>query len=389
MTLSAILYSNLLLSTGVICFLFFIEKSKLLHWSRVFVYSIIVLSIGLPLVKLTQPVTPILVYQLPAIDVIATVETTAQNTAQSSAFLKVYWWGVALVAAWITIKILVVFYRVKHNRIKGSYSFLNKVVVADDLAEEHKQWVRAHEYAHLEQRHTIDLIVIEVLTAIFWMNPMVWILKHKVKALHEYLADAMVSQKLDSDAKREYAQLLIAQQMQVHPSVLTHSFSEKSLLKKRLENMKNTVENKSKLKYAIGALLLISTFTWVACTENSSLPTDHYDTGEVFTQVEIMPEYKGGLEAMFQFLGENMEYPVHSKEKGLEGKVLVKFVVNKKGGIQDVEVVKSPADDMSEETIRIIQAMPDWEPGYMNDKPVNVQFVLPILFKIPKETSAE
>ncbi len=102
----------------------------------------------------------------------------------------------------------------------------------------------------------------------------------------------------------------------------------------------------------------------------------------VFTIVELMPGYNGGEEAMYKYLADNIKYPQVAKETGIQGNVIVTFVVEKEGSISDVRVLKDIGGGCGEEALRVVKAMPKWNAGKQNGVPVRVQFNLPIRFTL-------
>lgn len=103
---------------------------------------------------------------------------------------------------------------------------------------------------------------------------------------------------------------------------------------------------------------------------------------EVYSVVDVMPEYPGGMDAMIAYLGENIKYPKDSHDAGVEGKVLVNFIITKDGEVTDVEVMKGVATDLDNEAVRVVKGMPDWTPGSQDGKNVNVQMTLPVMYKL-------
>ena len=83
-----------------------------------------------------------------------------------------------------------------------------------------------------------------------------------------------------------------------------------------------------------------------------------------------------------EYLSSNLNYPDSARKKGIEGRVVVKFVVNKAGGIEKCEIVKGIGGGCDEEAIRVVKKMPAWIPGKKDGKPVSVYFTLPISFKL-------
>jgi len=102
----------------------------------------------------------------------------------------------------------------------------------------------------------------------------------------------------------------------------------------------------------------------------------------IFTVVESMPEFKGGMAELYKYLGNNIKYPVMAKESGIQGKVYVTFVVERDGSITDVRVLRGIGGGCDEEAVRVVQDMPKWTPGKQRGKPVRVQYNLPVRFTL-------
>lgn len=100
---------------------------------------------------------------------------------------------------------------------------------------------------------------------------------------------------------------------------------------------------------------------------------------EIFSYVEQMPEPSLNIN---EFLSNNLKYPSHAKEQNIEGKVIVKFVVDSAGNIVNVTVPRSVHSSLDSESIRVVSMMPKWKPGKQNGKAVNVYYTIPISFKL-------
>lgn len=102
---------------------------------------------------------------------------------------------------------------------------------------------------------------------------------------------------------------------------------------------------------------------------------------EVFKPVDVMPEYPGGIQALYKFIDKTMVYPKEEKKAKIGGKVHLKFIVQETGEIKDIVVTKSSGNEnIDKEAIRIVSVMPKWKPGSQEGKPVPVFFNLPINF---------
>lgn len=103
----------------------------------------------------------------------------------------------------------------------------------------------------------------------------------------------------------------------------------------------------------------------------------------IFITVERMPEYPGGQSAMMQYIGSSVRYPNEALKNGVQGRVIVQFVVEKDGSISDVVIVRSSGDaSLDREAIRVISNMPRWKPGMQRGKPVRVKYTVPVNFRL-------
>ncbi len=103
---------------------------------------------------------------------------------------------------------------------------------------------------------------------------------------------------------------------------------------------------------------------------------------KVFDVVEQMPSFPGGPSALNQYLSNNVKYPVVAQENGVQGRVVVSFVVERDGSITDVKVVRSVDPSLDREASRVVSSMPKWIPGKQNGSPVRVKYNVPVSFKL-------
>ncbi len=102
---------------------------------------------------------------------------------------------------------------------------------------------------------------------------------------------------------------------------------------------------------------------------------------KVFDVVEQMPEFPGGMEALFKYMAENMKYPEDAKKQQVEGRVLVQFIVETDGSVSNTEVLKRVFPSLDAEAVRVISGMPKWIPGKLNGKVVRVKYTIPVSFR--------
>ncbi len=103
---------------------------------------------------------------------------------------------------------------------------------------------------------------------------------------------------------------------------------------------------------------------------------------EIYEIAQVQPEFPGGEEKLYEFLGKNLKYPAIARESNIQGRVYVQFVVWSDGSIRDVQVLRGIGGGCDEEAIRVVKMMPNWTPGEQMGKPVPVRYRLPIKFTL-------
>ena len=110
---------------------------------------------------------------------------------------------------------------------------------------------------------------------------------------------------------------------------------------------------------------------------------------KVFDVVEHMPEFPGGMGEMMKYLSMNVRYPEAAQKAGLQGRVVVQFVVEADGRISNANVQRGVSEELDAEAIRVIEKMPKWTPGMQNGKAVRVKYSIPISFRLNNQTKEE
>ncbi len=288
------------------------------------------------------------------------------------------------------------------------FSFFHLIFIRKEMFENpHAAVIINHEKIHIRQKHSLDLLVLEILNIFQWFNPLVYLIKKAVKENHEFIADSGMSASESSGSS--YLNLLFREAGGFEFSPITHNFSY-SLLQKRMVMMKNPEsQTRMPVKLLLSALAL--TLTLFACNnpkqstpENSpkvatvtkdkkimirsQTPAEQKaiaaqaDTGQVFMVVEKMPEYPGGLKALMQYLATNIKYPVEAKKDKIEGRIFINFIVEKDGAVTHAKVLRGIGHGCDKEALRVVENMPPWTPGMQRGKPVRVSFNLPVKFTL-------
>ena len=301
-----------------------------------------------------------------------------------------------------------------HKTKFPTFSFMKTIYLStDDLNPENsKQKILLHELSHIKGAHSIDILLIELIKIFFWFNPMIYLYKNALILSHEYIADQFSVARGD---QQKYVNLLVSQTLSnLGLSLGSHfgrksgilsewpwakSFSfNKSQTLKRIKMIKNK-KKMNKLKYLIPVFAVVIAAIVVSCVQDenltkleeqvSSTVKGQQTTVEIesasdsiFVRVEEKPEFNGGLDAMYKYLGKNIEYPAQAKRLGIEGRVFVQFIINEDGSMSDIQAVKGIGAGCDAEAVRVIRNMPNWQPGRNNGQNVKVRMVIPIFFKL-------
>ena len=283
------------------------------------------------------------------------------------------------------------------------FSFFKWIIVnADAHSEEELQQILLHESTHVRQWHSADVLLGELLLVFFWWNPIVWLLKREIAINLEYLADNDVLQHGINSREYQYHLLKLTYHETAVP--LSNHFNV-SQLKQRITMMNKTQSPAPKLaKYLTVLPLALLLITLNSCLNKekqtgesttteavSSLPETpaaspeavvEEDKGEVFVVVEEQPLYPEGNSAMIKFLANNVKYPEEAHKKGIEGRVITNFIVEKDGSLSDFQVAHGIDPLLDAEAIRVLKTMPKWKPGKQRGENVRVRFTLPVVFRL-------
>lgn len=133
------------------------------------------------------------------------------------------------------------------------------------------------------------------------------------------------------------------------------------------------MKNKLWLKIILTSIFFIGCFV---------IGKAQYTDSEIFTEIDEMPEFPGGQAKLMNWLAVNIRYPDAAQQHGVQGRVIVNFVVEKDGSISGVRVLKGVDKDLDAEAIRVVKRMPKWQPGKNNGESVRCYYTLPVTFKL-------
>ncbi len=314
---------------------------------------------------------------------------------------------------------------ISHRKQIAPFSWMKFVVISEKDLNENGREILTHECAHIRNRHSIDLLVADVCIFFQWFNPAAWLLKQELQNIHEYEADeSVIAQGIDA---KSYQLLLIKKAVGTRLYSMANSFNHSSLKKRITMMMKKKSNPWARAKYLyvlplaavavaafarpevsnelkeISAVKVNDLTAIMQADEAKSVETpaisdekkakvqsaDQNEKDSTFMVVEQMPEFPGGMGECMKFLGENIRYPEVAHKNGVQGRVIMQFVVDKDGSITDPKVVRSVSPEIDSEAIRVIKAMPKWKPGRQRGKEVRVRYTIPVMFRLQKSEPAE
>jgi TonB family protein len=310
----------------------------------------------------------------------------------------------------------------RHPGIQTPFSFFRWIVLNTTLyTDTELREILRHEDTHVREIHSIDILLAELLCTFCWFNPFAWLLKREIRLNLEFLADRSV---LASGCEAEHYQFHLLR-LTYHKAIakIVNNFNV-SLLKKRIFMMNKKQTSKlSIVKYTLlipvvaalvffnntlrmeagnvpptaengrdGILMAIEenetpatvaqASVTLSATNGKVTAVSSANKDSIFSQSEEMPRFPGGEKAMMEYLFTNIKYPKSAYESKIEGRVVVRFVIDSNGSAVNPTIERSLDPACDREAIRVIKDMPKWTPGMNGGQAVSVYFTLPIAFKL-------
>lgn len=469
----------------------FFYKDTYFSLRRTVLLMFYVLAFSYPLfniqewVKAQEPIAEVIYSYSAMLPEVVVGET--ESTSWTQIMLKAGFVIYGLVAAALLVRIMIQFASILRIRSKSERAVINGTPVyllpepanpfsffcsifvypANHSGKELEE-ILTHERTHVSQWHSVDVIISELVVAICWINPFVWLLKREIRHNLEYLADhTVIHSGYDSRA------------YQFHLLGLAHSRSTAGLynnfnmldIKNRIIMMNRKRSTKAGVtKYLIfvpltALLMLYSNIEAVAritnnitadlatnavpsmvngtlvdvngeplamasvvikdtnvgtitdldgnfALEASGNQTFNFSNigymaeeitvtalranpkvtlkpqdkpqgkGQVFTVVEEMPKYPGGEKALMDFISKSVRYPEQAKKQGVQGRVILSFVVNEDGSTSEHKITRGVSKELDDEALRIVRQFPKWTPGKQKGQAVRVKYTVPIAFRL-------
>lgn len=281
----------------------FLKRETFFQWNRLYLVITPILSFILPLVKIDlirQNIPEEYIIQLPAVilggsasnslfasETLETISITANHSMTVTELVKVIWLvGMLLSFALFCYKLYKIL-KLKRSGTKAqindlkiivlpktdtAFSFFNTIFIGEELSESQKTNILLHEKAHIEQRHSLDLIFFELLRIVCWFNPLVYVFQNKMVLLQEFTADAEAAAQ---NGKRAYYEGLLAQVFKTESISFINTFFNHSLIKKRIVMLQKSKSKKIfQLKYLLLVPVVCSMLLYTSCAQETNAQSE-------------------------------------------------------------------------------------------------------------------
>ncbi len=415
---------------------FFLKKETFFNLNRAYLFLTPILSVLLPFISIgiiQRNIPQQYFVELPAIIVGGTTSGVGSSLIFWLTLFKNIW-----IIGMVTSGLILCFKIIKIIRLERSgsteniegirftilpktdsaFSFFNTIYLGENISEENKQEIIAHEKVHIKQKHSLDLLFFELLRIVFWFNPLVYLYQNRIATLHEYIADAEMTIQKD---KKQYYQSLLSEVFQTQQISFINTFFKESLIKNRIIMLQKSKSPRIKMmKYLLLFPILGGILIYTSCSDSME---ESQTVEQVFTEtrmppppppappmpppppsnrefqevpydiIEQVPSYpgcSGDNETMktcmstkiSEFVNENFNTAM-ADDLNLSGRqrIRVQFKIDETGKISDVRA-RAPKPELEAEAIRVIEMLPQMIPGEQKGEKVGVLYSLPIVFDV-------
>lgn len=409
----ALYLSQIILYTGLMLLVYMLLlRDKPLHkFNRVYLLSTVLLPIVIPFLKLPENASPsvanmgAIVMRLPEVIISSQSIELAPRISVSVILIVIY----SVVCLLMLITQLYSYLKIRSVISKGKQEVCEGYILLKNTGYGPSSWgkyiflpegdvpkaIINHERAHIDLHHSRDVILMSILHIVFWPNAFLYFIRKELILLHEFQADEVAG--LNNE---EYTHLLLSSVFSTCTLPFTHSFIIHPI-KRRIMMLNNKNKNRGPrglFAVVIAMVIFSGIITVQSCQREKAAPhavTDidttwwgpavAYDNDSIRHAAHKMPEFDGDL---YEFIGSYLRYPKAIQEAGIEGKVIVAFVIDKEGLVSQKQIIESPHDTLSKIVIDMLYKMPAWIPG--EDKKGNkvaVWYTLPVTFKLEEKMS--
>ncbi|KAF2079451.1 M56 family metallopeptidase [Flavobacterium sharifuzzamanii] len=400
-----LLKSGLLLAVFYAVYKLLLENERMFRFNRAYLLGSLIFSLVIPLQLFS--IASFFPSKIKTIQLDEIMIVSSKSILSEVSYSEIVYFSLGVIYIFITAILLIRFavnvssFFVKMK--KNSVEFIDnqKLVLMKESILPHSFWnaifiskedfangripseLIAHEKAHLQQKHTLDILFVEVLQIVFWFNPMFVLFEKAIKLNHEFLADEAVNRQFDE--VKSYQNLLLQFASNKHTVALASNINYQ-ITKKRLIMMtkKESVAKAVFKVLAVGAIsmILLFTFSSEAVAQDVNIVNNKvYKAGD--SEIK-QPEFPGGMLEFYKFVGQRFKISEEVSKNKIDTKIYMQFMVEKDGSLSEITIVKDAGYGLGEEAIRVLKLSPNWIPGSENGKPVRVLYSLPITIQTEK-----
>lgn len=398
-----------------------LEKEKMHRFNRVYLLVSLIFSVCVPFISI-----PSFVNYSNSINTLPQITLNEITiTRESGGFDMEFWFILTyiIITSLLTIRflknILSFVFKIKNNKkIKYKtaslvllpyntlpHTFLNYIFISEDDHNKNaiEKDLYTHELAHVNQMHTMDILLIELFKTLLWFNPVLYFYKKSIQLNHEFLADdAVINNNKNTTG---YQNLLLKMASGSHTVALASNINF-SITKKRFVMMTKTTPRFLAISKQLLVVPVMAGLFLISCAENDAKPEPETNSEkeipnvieegsakpEVITQepadealnvvgLTKQPEYPGGIQEFYSYINKNFTIPDIKENKTL--KIYISFVIEKDGSMSSIKVLRDPGHGAGEEAVRVLKSVPEkWIPGEMDGKTVRSNYTLPITLNI-------
>jgi len=385
----------------------FLEQEKMSVFNRFYLLGSLIFFMAIPFIYFEVQIEAMKTVNLNAIEIFPSSSVIAEKKTN---YLPILFWSIyGIITSIFTFRFFrncyVFFRKINSNptqKFEGAtlilveekilpHTFLNYIFINKNDYENRKieGELFTHELTHVRQKHTLDVLFIEILKTIFWFNPIFIFYKKAIQLNHEFLADEKV---VISYNNVPFYQSLLLEKASWNSNFYLASNLNFLVTKKRLIMMTKTTSQSRALLKKLAVIPIFAGLVFISCSENvgDKTPAEakvvEVKPGEkvepntlpgtdIHTSVETLPEFPGGLEAFGKFVQKEFKIP---EDFVGEGNIFVSFIVETNGSLSDIKVIRDLGFGTKEEALRMMSKSPKWSPGIQDGKPVRVAYNLPI-----------
>lgn len=395
--------SGLLLAIFYAVYKLLLENEKMFRFNRIYLLGSIVFSLVIPLQLFSiASLFPSKIKTIQLDEIMIVANKSILNDVSYNEIITFFLGAIYILIAAIllirfSINVSSFFLKMKKNSIEFiedqklvlikesilPHSFWNAIFISkEDFANgKIPSELIAHEKAHLQQKHTLDILFVEVLQIVFWFNPMFILFEKAIKLNHEFLADEAVNKQFGEI--KNYQNLLLDfasnKQTVALASTINYLITKKRLL--MMTKKESAVKEIGKV-FIVGVICSLLLFAFNAEAAVQPNPNENHINYVAANMKE--PQFPGGIEKFYMFVGQNFKMPEEFSKQKIEGKLLLEFMVEKDGSLSEFKVVKDLGYGVADEAIRVLKLSPKWIPATENGIAVRVSYSLPITLQSQK-----